>query len=282
MHGAKRPCRPEREAPVSFKENLVKKILIDGLSKTVSGSIGSPGLPRKIDKEAMKQLLALSPFVLEKRRDLELYFREFNPGVGQILVLDNELPLYGETSLDDVMLRRSPELKEMISIRNVIKILNDSDILMSKGRESVTYIRDRALELLDLRYDRKDIEALANDGIEALVSADHAAVEDILALFVEILGYETLPAEITVNDFVMFGAHHGRSGQDERYGPVIMYNNKTNALRFIRHQIPLDDPVAKDRILSVALGQTEPDAEEMRAFHALTEEVLKRRSPTVH
>jgi hypothetical protein len=267
---------------VSFLENLKKKLLIVRLSKTVSRSIGASGMPRKIDKEAMRQLLALSPFVLEKRRDLELYFRESDPGMGQILVLDNELPLYQNTSLEDVTLRRSPELKEMISIRNIIKILNDSDILMFKGRESVIHIRDHSLELLDLRYDRQDIEAMAEDGMRALAMADSEALEDILELFVEVLGYEALPAEVTVNDYVMFGAHHGQSGQDERFGPIIMYNDKTNVLRFIRHQIPMGDAVAKDLITSVATGQMEPDAEEMRVFYLLTEEALKRQSPTIH
>jgi hypothetical protein len=267
---------------VSFKENLRKKILIDNLSSTVSRSIGAPGVRRKIDKKAMRRLLALSPYVLKRRRDLELFFRELDAGIGQILVLDNELPLYRDTSLDDVTLRRSPELKEMISIRNIIKILNDSDILMFKGRESVAYVRERALELLDLRYDRKDIEEIADDGIRALAGADSAAVEEILGLFVEILDYEPLPAEIAANDYVMFGASHGRSGANESFGPVIMYSDKTNVLRLINQQIPMDDPVAKDLIPSVALGHIEPDAEELRVFYFLKEEVLKRQGPTVH
>jgi hypothetical protein len=267
---------------VSFKENLKKKMLIDTLSRTVCRSIGSPGTSRKIDKEAMRGLLALSPFGLEKRRDLELFFRELAAGVGEILVLDNELPLYQGTSVEDVTLRRSPELKEMISIRNAIKILNDSDILMHKGRESVTYVRDRALELLDLRYDRKDMEEMADDGIRALAGADSAGVEELLGLFVEVLGYDPLPAEVTINDFVMFGARHGQGEAQERFGPLIMYNDKTNVLRLINQQIPLGDPVAKALIPGVALGDIAPDAEEYGVFHFLKEEALKRQSPTIH
>jgi transposase InsO family protein len=113
---------------MSFKENLKKKMLIDTLSRTVSESIGSPERPWKVDKETMRRLLSLSPFVVEKRRDLELYFRQLEPGIGEILVLDNDLPLYGKTTLDDVTLRKSPELKEMISIRNVIKILHQKEL----------------------------------------------------------------------------------------------------------------------------------------------------------
>ena len=163
---------------MSFKENLKKKLLINTLSRTVCRSIGSPGTSLKIDKEAMRRLMTLSSFRPEKRRDLELFFRELDPGTGQVLVLDNELPLYQDTTIEDVALRRSPEVKEMISIRNIIKILNDSDILMHKGRESVTYVQDHALELLDLRYDRKDMEDMADDGIRALAGADSEGIKE--------------------------------------------------------------------------------------------------------
>ena len=177
---------------MSFKDNLKKKMLIDTLSRTVSQSIGSTERPWKVDKETMRRLLSLSPFVLEKRRNLELYFRQVEPGIGEILVLDNELPLYGKTTLDDVTLRKSPVLKEMISIRNVIKILHDSDVIMSKGRDALRYVHDRALDLLDLRFEEKDIEEMVNDGIDALARGDSEAVMETLDLFVELLTFSHL------------------------------------------------------------------------------------------
>ena len=75
---------------MSLIENLKKKIVIDRLSGIVAQSIGSAGSVRKIDKESMRKLLSLSPFVLERRRDLELYFRETEGGAGEILSLDND------------------------------------------------------------------------------------------------------------------------------------------------------------------------------------------------
>jgi len=246
---------------MSFIENLKNKILIDTLSRTVSQSVGAPGVSRKIDKETMRRLLSLSPFVLEKSRDLDLYFRELEPGIGEVLVLDNELPLYGNTSLDDVTLRKSPELKEMISIRNVIKILNDSDILMYKGREALRYVQDRALDLLDLRYEERDIQEMADKGLEAFVRADSEGVMEMLDLFVEILGYESVPAEVLVNDYVMFGAFYKDEAGKETFGPIIMYNDRTNTIRLIKARVPVGDPIQRAVITGVALGEMEPDAE---------------------
>ncbi len=267
---------------MSFKENLKKKMLIDSLSKTVSATIGSPGKPRKIDKESMRKLLSFSPFVLEKRRDLELYFRQLEPGTGEILVLDNVLPLYGKTTVDDVTLRKSPELKEMISIRNIIKILSDSDVLMCNGRDALRYVHDRALDLLDLRFEESDIEEMANDGIDALTIGDSEAVMETLDLFVEVLGYESCPAAVLVNDYLMFGSHHEAEDGRETFGPIIMYNDRTNILRLIKKTVSVDDPIEQMVIPGVALGEAEPDAEGYRVFQFLKEAVLKKERPVLH
>lgn len=267
---------------MSLKENLKKKILIDSLARAVSQSIGPPSGPRRIDKENMRKLLTFTSFVLEKRRDLELYFRELEPGLGEVLSLDNELPVYGPTSLEDVALRRSPELKEMISIRNVIKILNVKDILLCNGRDAVGYIQDRALELLDLSFDEKDVDELAEEGIDALVRADSEGVMEILDLFVELLGYRAVPAEVLVNDYVMFGSHHEAEDGREAFGPIIMYNDRTNMLRLIKETISADDPLANVKIPSVALGDIEPDAEGYQVFHFLKEAALRKERPTLH
>lgn len=267
---------------MSFKENLKKKMAIDRLFQTVSQSVGPTGVSQKVDKDGMRHLLALSPFHPEKSRDLELYVRDQGEGAAQILVLDNELPLYDHTTIEDVTLRRSPELKEMVSIRNIIKILNDSDIRKCKGHDTVAYVRDTAIELLDLRYDRSDIEEIARDGVQALIGADSGGVEEALDLFVEILGYKPLPVQATANDYLMFGAGHQLGEKDERFGPVVMYNDRTNVLRLIRRKIPMGDPVARDMIAGVATGRMEPDAEGPEVFDFLTEACLKQQGPTVH
>ncbi|MBW1743912.1 MAG: hypothetical protein JRJ47_10880 [Deltaproteobacteria bacterium] len=267
---------------MSLKENLRKKILIDSHARAVSQSIRPPGESRKIDKENMRKLLSFTSFVLEKQRDLELYFRELEPGLGEVLCLDNELPLYNNTNLEDVGLRRSPELKEMISIRNVIKILNVKDILLCNGRDAVSYVQNLAVELLDLSFDEKDVDDMAEEGIDALVRADSDGVMEILDLFAELLGYRAVPAAVLVNDYVMFGSHHDLEGGREAFGPIIMYNDKTNILRLIKDPISVDDPLANVKIPGVALGEAEPDAEAYQVFKFLKDAALKKEPRTLH
>ncbi|MBU2621632.1 MAG: hypothetical protein KKD92_04875, partial [Proteobacteria bacterium] len=114
---------------MSFKENLLKKIRIDKMAEKMLNSIGPPDSGRKVDKETMRKMLEMSAYQTRKERDLELYIHDNADGIKRILVLDNELPLYN-TTVDDVVLRKSPTLKEMLSIRNALKILNDADVIV--------------------------------------------------------------------------------------------------------------------------------------------------------
>ena len=112
---------------MAFKENLLSKIRIDQLAGQVRASIGPEGSEAKLDKNAMRQLLAMSPYVHRRERDLDLYVEDTAAAVKKILVLDNELPIY-RTTIEDVAMRKSPEVGEMVKIRNIVKILRDSDV----------------------------------------------------------------------------------------------------------------------------------------------------------
>jgi hypothetical protein len=153
---------------------------------------------------------------------------------------------------------------------------------MCKGREALRYVQDRALELLDLRYEANDIEGIADEGIEALARGDSEGVMETLDLFVEMLEYESVPAEVLVNDYVMFGACHKAQNGRESFGPIIMYNDRTNTLRLIKQKVPVDDRIEIDVIPRVALGEQEPGAEGYEAIRFLKNEVLKKERPTVH
>ncbi|RJQ60755.1 MAG: hypothetical protein C4530_07035, partial [Desulfobacteraceae bacterium] len=111
-----------------FKENLLKKMKIDDLAQEIIGAYGPPGSGQRIDMEKAKQLLDMGGFRSFRERDLDLRILEGEESDGRILVLDNDLAIY-RTSAADIALRKSPNVKEMVSIRNIKKILNDSDVV---------------------------------------------------------------------------------------------------------------------------------------------------------
>ena len=147
---------------MGFKENLLKKVQIDALAKTVIDAYGPPDSGGRIDKDVMRQLLDLGGFQAIKERDLDLYILEGNKTKGKILVLDNDLAIY-HTSAADVGMRKSPVVKEMLTIRSIIKILNDKDVVVSKKDSSVRTVQNRCLDMLDLSFAASDIDALARE-----------------------------------------------------------------------------------------------------------------------
>jgi len=267
---------------MSFRQNLEIKMKLDRLAATVSQSMGTQVGTRKVNKDAMRDLLALSPYTCETRRDLELYIRPLDQDQSEVLVLDNELPLYTHTTAEDVALRRSPELKEMISIRNIIKILNDSDILSCKGQEAVQHVYRRSLERLDLRYEKADIEKLEQEARQGFLGGDPDKVIEILSLFVEILNYEYAPAEFTVNDYLIFGPAEHPPGVPPVFRHLVMYNEKTNELKLISHRIEKGSSAAQELVHTVAEGTTPPDMESAQVLRFLTDETMKQKPPTVH
>jgi len=61
---------------MGFRENLLRKIQIDQLAGRVLATIGPLGSEVKLDKEAMRTLLTLSPYAPQRVRDLDLYVED--------------------------------------------------------------------------------------------------------------------------------------------------------------------------------------------------------------
>jgi hypothetical protein len=164
----------------------------------------------------------------------------------------------------------------MVNIKNIIKILNDKDIRICKGTDTVHHVQELALGLLDLSFSEEDVQELVDDGIDGIAREDSDAVLETLDLFVELLGYESVPAAVLVNDYVMYGDQHEGGNGRESYGPIVMYNDRTNVLRMIKQTVFMDDPGAQTLIPGVALGEIEPDAEGSEVFRFLKQAALAK------
>ena len=190
---------------MSFKENLLKKIEIDRLAAKVITSLGPVDSGRKVDKEAKRTLLEIAGYTHRKERDLDLYLEDDTAEKGYILVLDNDLTIY-DTSIEDVIIRKSPYVKDMISIRNIVKILNDKDVVISKKEESLKHVQQACIETLDLSYNASDISDLAIDGVASIESNYADGVIEVIDMFAELLGYKPPPKVVSLRHQHVIGA----------------------------------------------------------------------------
>lgn len=259
---------------MSFKQNLLKKIAIDKLADTVLRSIDPADGTKRIDRAAMKRLLVMSPGRYRKERDLDLYILPATDVT--ILVFDNELPIY-RTSIADVAMRKSPTIKEMISIRNAMKILSDTDVVVSKKADTVETIRDLCLEQLDLDYSAGDIDELRLEGIAALESGDERGVEEILVLFTELLGYRPPPKAMALKGFQIAGQSVKSAAGGVEFGPLFIYDADHNRLQLIQEALDSQDPEQRKFLKQVAEGRRKGDADGPDVFRFLAEAVIRRR-----
>jgi hypothetical protein len=264
---------------MSYKENLLKKIEIDRLVNRVITSIGSPDSGRKVDKEAMRRLLDMAGFTHRRERDLDLYLEDDGATKGLILVLDNDLTIY-DTTVEDVIIRKSPAIKEMVSIRNIIKILNDKDVVVSRKEASVMHLREACVNQLDLSHTADDIGDIAIEGKASLESRYADGVVEVLAMFAEMIGYQPPPKVFQVRHHDIIGALTEKAGGDIRFGPAVIYSLAHNEIKVIDRQLSSLSKDDLDYFQGVVKGETKAAAEGSDVFEFLKQSVLKKEPPS--
>jgi len=258
---------------MSFKENLLKKIRIKQLSRKVLASIGPAESGQKIDKDAMRSLLEISPYQFQQARDLDLYIEKGGDEPNRILVLDNELPIY-KTSVEDVLIRKSPYIKEMTKIRNIIKILKDSDVKVSRKEESVKTVANECIDRLDLSFEAADIRELVEEGISSLENGYAEGVQESLALFSELLGYQPAPQAFQIRHHEILGALMEKPAGELVFGPIIIFSRIDNSLRLLSDQISSFDKPKIEFFQKAAQGNEKAAVEGSEVFKYLEREVL--------
>ena len=258
---------------MAFKDNLRKKLEIDDLVRRIKATMGPTESGRRIDKTLVRNLLAEGHYEKIVERDLELYRLPPKGDNPRLLVLDNDLPIYS-TAVEDVVLRKSPIVKEMLNIRNVMKILNDADVVTSKKETSLETLREELVRALDLRFTKDDIEDLVYDGRSALENSYVEGVQETLRLFAELLGYAAPPKALQRPHTTIWGFPGGRSGQ-RRFGPLVIYDPMHHSLKRIQKPIDLSDPDDLQRFEAVVSKSAAPDQEGEAVFEVLGQSVLE-------
>jgi hypothetical protein len=253
---------------MAFKDNLLKKIEIKKLSRQVMDSMGPPDSGRRIDKPAAQQLLEMGGYSLKKVRDLDLYLTESTSGTETVIVLDNDLPYY-RTSIEDVAMRKSPTVKEMINIKNIIRILNDADVVVSKQVDTVEFVREKCIDRLDLTFSETDLADIQRDGAASLDGAYAEGVIESLELFAEILQYIPPPKPFRISHTRIFGFLAKEPDRQLLFGPVVIYSLIHNTLKFIESSTGVSDSETIKKFHMIADGKADADREGATVFEYL-------------
>lgn len=260
---------------MGFRENLLKKIEIKQLTGQVLGSIVPNDSSKRIDLDAMRRLLEMGPYHYRRERDLDLYCENAGDDRQMIIVLDNELKIY-HTDVEDVALRKSPTTKEMVNIRNAIKILNDKKVVVSRKGDTVQQVRSRLIDALDLSFSATDIEALVKDGSDALQNNYADGVVETLSLFAELLGYKKASKSFRLAHHQAWGKlKKGRPGE-VIFGPAVLFSLVRNSVAILHQAISSLDKEGLNRFQQVAKGEIDGDHSGADVFEYLRKEVMAK------
>ncbi len=262
---------------MAFKEKLLQKIHIDQLAARILASLGPEGSEAKLDKPAMRQLLALSPYVHRRERDLDLFVENTDAPVKKILVLDNELPIY-RTTIADVAMRKSPEVGEMVKPRNIIKILRDSDVKISRKAESLRAVHAECIAPLDLSFSEEDINDIRRDGIASLESKYAEGVNESLMLFAELLGYRPPPKPFAVPHCTIYATAYRKESGENVVGPAVLYNLMRNELKLTEEQFADVEKEKVERFHAIASGRVGTGVQGAAVLEYLQKAVLSSRA----
>jgi hypothetical protein len=260
------------EVVMAFRENLLKKIDIETMTETVKNSLGTYDNPAKLDRQTLKKLLEKTSFKPLELRNLEMFVDKTPDGKDEILVLDNDLPIY-HTTPEDVVLRKSPTIKEMVNIRNAMKILNDKDVLVSKKEVSLARIQRECLGALDLSFTRKDIEDIERQGIDSLERDDPEGLREALVLYAEILGLKPVPAKFRMNHHELWARTETLADGQVSMEPVVMVNLMTNTLKIQDVRIKGSQRETMEALKALSSGNQQASGQGKQVFEQLTRKV---------
>jgi hypothetical protein len=260
---------------MGFKQELLKKIQIDRMTEKILATIGPSGSDQKVDKGFFRVLLETAGYRHQKERDLDIYLPAEDSGNTHILVLDNDLPFY-QTTIADIAMRKSPTVKEMVNIRNAIKILNDSDVVVSKKADSVKSVYKECISRLNLSFSAEEIEAIAVDGAASLANGYADGVQECMDLFAELLGYQPAPKAFRADHYRIIGAVSQKETGETVFGPMVCYNLMHNRLFGMTSVIGSFDRIRLENYLEILNGAEKPSLVGAEVFQFLNKEVIRR------
>ncbi len=266
---------------MTFKENLKDKIRLDGIVHKLLSTIEDPAAQRQLDKTLIRELLAMTDLEHRQVRDLDLYVRPLKGETMEALLLDNELPMF-HTTLKDIAMRKSPLWREVLSIKNIKKIMNTRDVVVCKGKQSLERIRTYALAMLDLTYTRDDLALLIEDARLGLAKNDITQIREIFDLFFELLDFLPVFPGVPEQAFQTFARPRPSKNADPVFEHLILFDEERLSIGLRKGPFSPQSEADLAWVRQYARGKEPADLHGVEVFEFLAELALDQTKTPDH
>jgi len=229
---------------MTLKDNILKKIKIKLASQLVGESISSTQEPR-LDKQNAIFILEAAGYKHQHLRDIDMYFKGQEPENRRVIALDAELAAY-RTSPEDVATRKSPTVKEMLSLGTIKKILWDEGAIIEKKRATLDTITKEAIDSLDLSFTRIEIEEIMYQSMASLAEKHTEGIREGILIFSELLKLKSPQVKTSSAILIMAKKVSGDPVSGNLYGPAMAYNHNSFKICYTDKVYALNDPEQKE------------------------------------
>ncbi|MGB6376324.1 MAG: hypothetical protein WBG24_06335, partial [Syntrophobacteria bacterium] len=251
------------------------KINLDRILQKLVSTIKEPPGKWWLDKVLTQELLDMTDLEYKKVSSLHLYIRPLEGESMEVVVLDNELPIY-HTTVADVALRKSPHWKQMFSIRNIKKIMNDQDVIISKGKESLKRLHANAMALLDLTYTRDDLTLLLEDARQGLDQKSIAQIQESFDLFFELMDFQPVSLGVLEPDLQIFAGPKLNADAVPAFEHLILFDEETLSLGLKKGAFSPQSDLDLAWVIKYARSEEPADLKGIDVFEFLVELALDK------
>jgi hypothetical protein len=260
---------------MSFKENLKTKVKLDRLLLKLVSTIKEPPGRWWLDKDLTQELLDMTDFEHRKVSNLHLYVRPLDGEIMEVVVFDNELPIY-HTTVADVALRKSPYWQQMFSIRNIKKIMNHHDVLVSEGKESLKRVHANALALLDLTYTGDDLALLLKDARHGLERKSPEQIQESIDFFLELLHFQPVSLGVLEQDLKIFAGAKLNGADVPAFEHLLLFDPETLSLGLKKGPFSPENDSDLAWVMRYVRGEETADLKGIDVFQFLVELALDK------
>ena len=149
--------------------------------------------------------------------------------------------------------------------------MNDHDVIVSKGKESLKRLHVNALALLNLTYTRDDLTLLLEDARRGLEQESIEQIYESLDIFIELLDFQPLSLEVLEPGFQSFARPELNGGVVPSFEHLVLLDEENLSLALKKGAFSPQNDSDLAWVLQCARGEERADLQDTEVFEFLAE-----------
>jgi hypothetical protein len=154
--------------------------------------------------------------------------------------------------------------------------MDDKDVIVSKGKETLQKLHANAVASLDLSYTENDLAALVEEGRQALENKSSEQMHESFDLFFELLDFHAVSLGVLEQDLQIFARPKGDGGKVTTFEHPIFFDEENFSLGLKKGTFSPQRDLDLAWVMQYIRGEEKADLEGIKVFEFLAELALNK------